>query len=67
MCQNGIRAKEIEADIAEQVFFIKDNMNLKQRMYFLNQHLKIYLFTLFQKPVIEILRKRMVVINIEYV
>ena len=67
MCQNGIHAKEIEADIAEQVFFIKDNMNLKQRMYFLNQHLKIYHFTLFQKPVIEILRKRMVVINIEYV
>ena len=67
MCQNGIRAKEIEADIAEQVFFIKDNMNLKQWMYFSNQDLKIYHFTLFQKPVIEILRKRMVVINIEYV
>ena len=33
-------------------------------MYFLNQHLKIYHFTLFQKPVIEI-EERMVVINIE--
>ena len=35
-------------------------------VFFLNQHLKIYHSTLFQKPIIEILRKRTVVINIEY-
>ena len=30
MCQNGVRAKKIEADIAEHVFFFfKENMNLK--------------------------------------
>ena len=55
MSQNGVRAEEPEAGIAEHVFSLS-----------VNQHLKIYHFTLFQKPVIEILRKRMVVINIEY-
>ena len=56
MSQNGVRAKEPEVGIAEHVFSLS-----------VNQHLKIYHFTLFQKPaVIEILRKRMVVINIEY-
>ena len=34
MCKNGVRAKETEADIAEHVFFQKDNMNLKHWMYF---------------------------------
>ena len=52
MCQNGVCAKETEADIAEHVFS-KGQLELKT----LNQHLK---------PVIEILRKRTVVINIEY-
>ena len=33
MCQNGVGAKETEADMAEHVFS-KDNMNLKQWMYF---------------------------------
>ena len=35
-------------------------------MYFFLINLKIYHFTLFQKPVIEISRKRTLVINIEY-
>ena len=51
MCQNGVRAKETEADIAEHVF-LKDNMNLKHWMYFLNQTfeadvLQIFLLDLF--------------------
>ena len=45
-------------------FFQKDNMNLKHWMSFSNQHLKIYHFTLFLKPVIEILRQRTVAINV---
>ena len=34
MCQNGVRAKETEADIAEHVFS-KNNMNLKHWMHFI--------------------------------
>ena len=53
-------------DIAEHVFS-KGQHELKTlNVFFLNQHLKIYHFTLFQNPVIEILRKRMVVIKREY-
>ena len=35
-------------------------------MYFFNHHFEIYHFTLFYKPVIEILTKRTVVINIDH-
>ena len=48
MFQNGLRAKETEADIAEHVFS-KEELELKtlNLLFFLNQHLKIYYFTLF--------------------
>ena len=47
MFQNGVRAKETEADIAEHVFS-KGELELKTlNLFFLNQHLKIYYFTLF--------------------
>ena len=66
MFQNGVRAKETEADIAEHDFS-KGELELKTlNVFFLNRHLKIYYFTLSLKPEIEILRKRTVVINIEY-
>ena len=47
MCQNGVRTKETQADIAEQVFFFEGQPELKTGNVFLNQHLKIYYFTLF--------------------
>ena len=67
MCKNGFCAIETEADIAEHGFS-KGQHELKTlKCIFLNQHLKIYHFTLFLKPVIEILRKRTVVISIIYI
>ena len=65
MCKNGVLAKETEADIAEHVFS-KGHHELKTlNVFFLNQHLNIYHndFTVFFKPVIEILRNKTVVNN----
>ena len=46
MFLNGVRAKETEADIAEHVF-AKGGLELKTlNVLFMNQHLKIYYFTL---------------------
>ena len=65
MCQNGGRAKETEADIAEQVFF-KGQHELKTLNVFFESAFEDLPFHSFLNPVIEILRKRTVVINIEY-
>ena len=47
MCQNDVRAKETEVDIAElSAFNFKGQHELKTlNVFFLNQHLKIYHFT----------------------
>ena len=39
--------KKLRQTLPSGVFFLKDNINLKQLTHFLNQHLKIYHFTLF--------------------
>ena len=67
MCQNGVHAKETEADIAELVFS-KGQHELKTLIVpeFFESAFEDLSFHSFQKPVIEILRKRTVVINIEY-
>ena len=47
MCQNGVRTKETEEDIADHVFS-KEQLDLKAlNVFFLNQQSKIYNFTLF--------------------
>ena len=60
MCQNGVCAKETEADITEQVFF-EGQHELKTRNVFFESAFEDLSITF---PAIEILSKRTVVIKL---